>query len=221
MPLQYAARQAAFRNLTLTVDERVLIPRPETELLVDLVLEATSDESGGIAVDIGTGSGAIALALATEGRFEQVIATDVSLDALEVAAMNADRYLSQVTGRLELRHGALLAPVAERNVRVVVSNPPYIAFNEAAALPALVRDWEPFVALFSEDNGNAVTAAIIRDAASVLAPGGTLALEVDMRRAAAIAELAESHGAYDSVRVVLDLSGRERFVVGKRRKGAR
>ena len=221
MPMQYAARRAHFRHLTLSVDERALIPRPETELLVDLVLEATRGEPGGVVADVGTGTGAVALALATEGRFAQVIATDVSMDALAVAAENADRYLDTVMGHLELRHGHLLEPVTERGLRAVVSNPPYIAYGEAGDLPPLVRDWEPSVALFAGDNGNAVASAIIRDAAPVLAPGGILALEVDTRRAAELAHVAERNGAYEAVRVVQDLSGRDRFVVAKRREDTR
>jgi release factor glutamine methyltransferase len=212
-PLQYAAGKAVFRHLTLHVDERVLIPRPETEMLVDLVLAATAGTPGGTVVDVCTGSGAIALALATEGTFDHVIATDISLDALDVAAGNAERY--GVT--LDLRQGSALRPVTERGLRAVVANPPYIAFDEAESLPSLVRDWEPSVALFASDSGNAVTAAIIRDAAAVLAPGGVLALEVDVRRAVTIAELAASHGEYENVQVKLDLTGRERFVVANRR----
>lgn len=218
MPLEYAAGRTAFRHLTLHVDARVLIPRPETEVLVDLVLELTRHETGGIAVDVGTGSGAIAIALATEGTFARVIATDLSLDALAIASGNAVRYSHMTATRLELRHGSLLAPVTEHGLRAVVSNPPYIAFAEAGALPSAVRDWEPPVALFSADDGMAVTARLVREAARSLAPHGVLALEVDARRAATIAALAVAHGAYADVRVVQDLTGRERFVVARRRE---
>ena len=218
MPLEYAAGRAAFRHLTLHVDARVLIPRPETEVLVDIVLELTRRATGGTAVDVGTGSGAIAIALATEGTFARVIATDLSLDALAIARGNAARYAHAFTTTLELRHGSLLGPVTERGLRAVVSNPPYIAFAEAAALPSAVRDWEPPVALFSADDGMAATARLVRDAAGLLAPHGVLALEVDARRAATVAALAVSHGAYADVRVVQDLTGRERFVVARRRE---
>ena len=119
-PMQYAAGQAAFRHLTLDVDERVLIPRPETERLVDLVLEALRDTPGGILVDVGTGSGAIALALASEWRAERVIGTDVSLDALAVARANAARYAPRLRTPVELRAGSLLAAVYERPLRAVV-----------------------------------------------------------------------------------------------------
>ena len=215
-PLQYAAGRASFRHLTLDVDPRVLIPRPETELLVDLVLDAVRATPGGIAVDVGTGSGAIALALASEGRFDRVIGTDVSRDAIDVACWNAEQCASVLRTPIEMRHGSLLAPVPERGLAVVVSNPPYIAFDEAAELPAAVRDWEPSVALFSSSDGMATTALLITEAADALAIGGLLALEVDVRRAAVVASLAASHGAYGDVQVKLDLTGRERFVVARR-----
>ena len=217
-PIQYAAGRAAFRHFTLDVDERVLIPRPETEQLVDIVLERTRDARGGVAVDVGTGSGAIAMSLASEGRFARVIGTDVSLDALAVARANADRFAGRWCAVLELRHGSLLGPVPETGLRAIVSNPPYISFEEAAALPAAVRDWEPAVALFSAQDGMAATTRLVRDAAPALAPHGVLALEVDMRRAVAVAELARLHGAYEDVHVILDLTGRERFVVARRRE---
>jgi release factor glutamine methyltransferase len=217
-PIQYAAGRAAFRHLTLDVDERVLIPRPETEQLVEIVLRLTTAERGGIAVDVGTGSGAIALALATEGRFEHVIATDVSLDALDVARANGERYANQSRARFELRHGALLGPVPERGLRAVVSNPPYISFAEAAALPASVRNWEPAIALFSARDGLATTTQLVRAAADSLAPFGVLAIEVDVQRAAAVAELAASIGSYADVQVLQDLTGRERFVVARKRE---
>ena len=217
-PLQYAAGRAAFRHLTLDVDERVLIPRPETEQLVDIVLELTRDVSGGIAADVGTGSGAIALALASEGSFDRVLATDVSLDALEIARRNCRRCASALRAGVSLRHGSLLGPVTERGLRAVVSNPPYIAYGEATSLPASVRDWEPAVALYSGAEGMAATARLVRDARAVLAAGGLLAMEVDARRAGLAAELVASAGAYADVRVLLDLTGRERFVVARRRE---
>ncbi len=218
MPVEYAAERAHFRHLTLQVDGRVLIPRPETEVLVDVVLGLTRDQAGGTAVDVGTGSGAIAIALATEGTFARVIATDLSLDALAIANANAARYAHTASATIDLRHGSLLDPVGERGLRAVVSNPPYIAFAEAAALPSAVRDWEPPVALYSADDGMAATARLVRDAAERLAPLGVLALEVDERRAAAVAALTAAHGAYADVRVLQDLTGRERFVVARRRE---
>jgi release factor glutamine methyltransferase len=215
-PLQYAAGRAAFRHLTLDVDERVLIPRPETEQLVEIVLDLTRDHPGGIAVDVGTGSGAIALALAAEGAFAQVVATDISRDALDVARTNVRRCADALHAPISLRPGSLLEPVAERGLRVVVSNPPYISHDEASSLPAEVRNWEPAVALFSGADGMAVTARLVREARETLGIGGILALEVDARRAGVAAELVASAGAFDEVQVLLDLTGRERFVVARR-----
>jgi release factor glutamine methyltransferase len=217
-PLQYAVGQACFRHLTLDVDERVLIPRPETEQLVDVVLDALRDEPGGTVVDVGTGSGAIALALASEGRAERVNGTDVSLDALAVARANVVRCARVLRAPVELRAGSLLGPVHERPLRAVVSNPPYISLDERDALPASVRDWEPAVALFSGADGMAITARLVRQAGAALGAGGLLALEVDARRASLAAELVATDGAYEQVQVMLDLTGRERFVVARRRE---
>jgi release factor glutamine methyltransferase len=216
-PMQYAAGQAAFRHLTLDVDERVLIPRPETERLVDLVLDALRDWPGGVLVDVGTGTGAIALALASEGHAERVIGTDVSLDALAVARGNVARCAPLLRAPVELRAGSLLGAVHERPIRAVVSNPPYISWHERDALPPSVRDWEPAVALFSEGDGLTTTVRLVQEAGAALEPHGLLALEADARRASVVAEVVATHGAYDGVQVVLDLTGRERFVVARRR----
>lgn len=219
-PFAYAVGRAAFRHLTLDVDERVLIPRQETESLVDAVLEYSAAEGaeGGVAIDLGTGSGAIALALAMEGNFDLVIGTDVSVGALAVARSNADRLAPVMTAPLEFRAGSLLAPVRNVRARVVVSNPPYIAHHEAPSLPASVRDWEPVLALFTGAAGMSATTDIIRGAADVLEPGGLLALEVDSRRAALAAEIALASGHYRDVAVRLDLTGRERILLARRRE---
>ena len=222
-PFAYAVGRAAFRHLTLDVDERVLIPRQETEVLVDEVLAALAGQPrGGTCVDVGTGSGAIALALACEGPFDRVIATDVSLDALDVARRNATHAARALCAPVEFRHGSLLAPLLDAAVpvagaRAIVSNPPYIAYDEAAALPASVRDWEPALALYAAQEGMAAIAGIVRDAPLVLAPGGLLAMEVDARRASLAAELVASDGRFGEVAVRLDLAGRERFVLAVRR----
>lgn len=219
-PFGYAVGTAAFRNLTLCVDDRVLIPRPETEMLVDCVLERMHAQFGdsrwGTALDIGTGSGAIALSLAVEGEFDRIIGTDASADALAVTEMNRERYSDSLKAAVELRRGSLMAPVRDVRVSAVVSNPPYIAFAEIESLPASVRDWEPPLALFSGHDGMAATAEIVRDAPSILVDGGVLALEVDERRASLVAELIMQNGSYRDVGVALDLAGRERFVTAIR-----
>jgi release factor glutamine methyltransferase len=219
-PFGYAVGSAAFRHLILEVDERVLIPRPETELLVEQVLSRFNSrpegQSWGTAVDIGTGSGAIAIALATEGKFDRIIATDTSIDAIAVARRNVERSRDSRLTRVELRVGSVTAPVRSERVQLVVSNPPYVAYSEIEALPAIVRDWEPPTALLSGANGMSITSAIIRESASILEPGGLLALEVDERRAALVAELAMVNGNYIAVGVGLDFTGRERFVFASR-----
>jgi release factor glutamine methyltransferase len=216
MPMQYAVGRAAFRHLELSVDRRVLIPRPETELLVELVLGLAGE--GGTAVDVGTGSGAIALSLASEGRFERVIATDVSADALEVARGNLDAIKPEKRALIEFRHGDLLDPVSGVLARAIVSNPPYISPAEAGDLPAGVRDWEPPLALFSGEDGMAAIRSIVRGAAPLLEPGGLLALEIDSRRAGSAREFAEDDSRFRDVEIRTDLTGRERFLVARRKE---
>lgn len=219
-PFAYAVGTAQFRNLNLNVDERVLIPRPETEVLVEEILKRfrARNPAGdwGIAVDIGTGSGAIALSLAVEGRFTRVVATDSSLDALEVARTNAAMSRDALRCPVEFRSGSLLSPVQDITARLLVSNPPYITYDEARDLPPSVRSWEPPTALLSGSNGLAVTAAIVQRGISLLEHAGVLALEVDERRASLVAEMVMSAGGYTDVSVVLDLTGRERFVFASR-----
>lgn len=219
-PLAYCVGTAAFRHLVLRVDPRVLIPRPETEEVVEAALRCAAGHPGGVAVDIGTGSGAIALSLATEGAFDAVIATDVSADALEVARANAKAVAAAAApGRpmapVTFRTGPDWAPLAGVRARVAVANPPYIAYEEAAALAPGVRDWEPPLALFAADGGMARYRVLVAGAAAHLEPGGWLVLEVDARRAEATAALARDAGL-DDVRVVRDLSGRDRVLVARR-----
>lgn len=211
-PLAYAVGTAAFRFLTLKVDRRVLIPRPETEIVVDEALRTSQAFPGGIAVDIGTGSGAIALSLATEGAFALVIATDISTDALAVAAENAADV--KPTTPVEFRQGADLTPLKGVRAHVIVSNPPYIAYDEAPDLPSSVRDWEPTTALFASDGGMARYAAMLAGAASYLVPRGALVLEVDARRGQATADMAVRLG-WTEVQLRQDLSGRDRVLIAR------
>jgi release factor glutamine methyltransferase len=217
MPMQYAIGRAGFRHLTLKVDRRVLIPRPETELLVDLVIAAQRGGKG-TAVDVGTGSGAIALSLAAEAGFDEVIAIDLSPDALAVAESNLASIPEDRRARVRFLQGDLLAPILGRMVEVVVSNPPYISPAEARELPALVHDWEPHLALFAEDDGMAAIRALVPQAAEVLVAGGLLALEVDARRADLAAEVVAADGRFTEVEQRLDLTGRPRMVVARRQE---
>lgn len=215
MPFAYAVGRASFRHLTLLVDERVLIPRQETEVLVDLVLR-NRVTPGGVVADIGTGSGAIALALATEGRFDRIIATDVSAGAVAVAQTNARALQPDLRAPIEFRAGDLLGPLLGERIDVLVSNPPYIDHDEATELPPSVRDWEPSHALFSSGQGLDVTRQIIAGAPALLSTGGLLALEVDCRRALQVVELVASSGGFINIELCQDLVGRDRFVLATR-----
>lgn len=214
-PLQYIVGRAAFRELDLKVDRRVLIPRPETEVLVDEVLAWSQGREDLTALDLGTGSGAIALSLLVEGPFRKVVATDASAEALEVASENA-RELG-LEDRIELRLGSLFDAVDPgRTFDVVVSNPPYIADAEAAELQPEVGVWEPKSALFGGPDGLAVLRSVIQGAGSVLAPSGLLALEVGERQPGIVLTALEETGEYEDIRVRRDLSGRQRVVLARR-----
>jgi release factor glutamine methyltransferase len=208
MPFAYAAGQMAFRRLTLAIDDRALIPRPETEGLVELVLQWAEEHPGGWVADIGTGSGCIALSLALEGRFERVIATEPSPSAAALARANAARSGLPV----EVREGELLEPLGKHPYRAIVSNPPYLTDDEWTALDHAVRAFEPRLALSSGADGLDATRALIAGAAERLEPGGLLALEIDERRAAAVRDLAHA-AAWDRVRIVPDLFGRPRYAL--------
>ena len=221
-PVQYITGRAAFRHIDLAVDTRVLIPRPETELLVDAVLEYLAEGDWSKrpprVLDLGTGSGCIALALAFEHPSVQVTATDTSTDALEVARENAGEL--DLESRVTLVHGAWFEAVgADERYDVVVSNPPYIAPREAGTLPIDVREWEPHVALFADDDGLADIREILEDAPRHLHTGGLLALELAEARAAQVAGWLD--GAHDWRRVELrdDLAGRPRVLLARREHG--
>ena len=215
-PFAYAVERAPFRYLTLSVDERVLIPRPETELLVEQVLNLVRGRSNLHVLDIGTGSGAIAIALASEGDFARIVATDISGDALDVARQNAQALAGEVRTSIEFRQGSFFAPVRGEQFDIVVSNPPYIAFGEAADLPRAVRDWEPATALVCGGDGLDATRHLVDQAPAYVRAGGVLALEVDERRAARVAASFTPKGAWRTIRIHQDLAGRDRFVTAIR-----
>lgn len=214
-PLQYIAGEAEFRNLRLHVDRRVLIPRPETELLVGAVLEWAADRSGLTALDIGTGSGAIGLSLATEGPFAAVVATDISAEALEVARENLR--IAAPGAAVELRHGAGYGPVAGERFDVIVSNPPYVGEAERASLDPEVREWEPAVALYSGDDGLETIRELVAGAPGHLCAGGLLAVEIGSGQAVEAARLVADRGAFHESMVLKDLAGRERIVLAELR----
>jgi release factor glutamine methyltransferase len=205
-PLAYVLGEWGFRGLLLRVDPRVLIPRPETEEVVERCLELLADQAQPRVLDIGVGSGAIALSIADEHPGARVVATDNSPGALAVAAEN--RELTGFADRVELVRGELFEGV-EGPFDLVVSNPPYVGPNELAWLEPEVARFEPRGALVA----HGVTEAIVEQALSYLAPGGSLVLETADGEARGVAGLLAGLG-YGDVRIGKDLSGRERVVDG-------
>jgi release factor glutamine methyltransferase len=206
-PLAYVLGEWGFRRLTLAVDPRVLIPRPETEVLVERCLELLVDLARPRVLDIGVGSGAIALAIADERLDARVVATDSSADALAVAEGN--RLRVAVDGRVELRHGDLLAG-ATGPFDLVVSNPPYVPPGDVAGLPPEVLH-EPREALVGSGRHEVIATAV----REVLSPGGVLVLEVGDGQAPSVAAGLRELG-YAEVATTTDLAGRERVVEGRR-----
>lgn len=213
-PVQYILGTAAFRHLEVNVDGRVLIPRPETELLVGAVLEWSSVTGRrGAVLDIGTGSGAIALSLAAEGGYERVVASDVSPDALDVARANAERL--GLADRIEFRAGSLFDAVPDgERFDVIVSNPPYVADAERDSLAPEVVAHEPAQALFAGADGLMVIVEIVEGAADRLARGGLLALEIGAGQGPAVLELLERTG-YAAARLEQDLAGHDRMALAE------
>jgi release factor glutamine methyltransferase len=207
-PLAYVSGRAGFRRLALVVDRRVLIPRPETEGLVELVLARAPR---GIVADVCCGSGCIALALADEGSYHRVLGVDLSPGALAVSADNARR-----TGLpVALLCGDLTTPLATASLDVLVANPPYIAAAEYAALDPSVLEWEPRIALESGTDGMDATRRLLDDGRRVVVPGGWIALELDASRAVATASVAGAFG-WQHVMIHHDLFGRERYLLARR-----
>ncbi len=222
-PLQYVLGRWSFRRLDLLVDRRVLIPRPETEVVVDHALAELDriraargdDASALVAVDLGTGSGAIALSLAVERRGLEVWATDVSGDALDVARANLAG-TGRAGTRVRLVEGswfdALPVELAGR-VDVVVANPPYI--GTAEALPLEVSAWEPTGALVAGPTGREALEQLIDEAPGWLSAGGAIVFELAPEQADTLAARAGARG-FSAVRVERDLAGRRRVLVGCR-----
>lgn len=221
-PVQYITGLAAFRSLDLIVDRRVLIPRPETEELVERVLSVLRVQEDAWrpprVLDLGTGSGCIALSIASEWPEALVTATDASAEALQVARANAEAL--GLTHRITFAQGEWFDALgSDERYEAIVSNPPYISPEEAAELPADVREWEPHAALFSDDGGLSDLRLLVEEAPRHLVAGGLLALELAEMRAAEVAAWFE--GAHDWARVELheDLAGRPRMLFARREKG--
>ena len=207
-PLAYVLGEWGFRRLTLTVDGRALVPRPETEVVVERCLDHLRELEAPRVLDVGTGSGAIALAIADEHPGARVVAVDRSEDALALARENLAR--TGLAGRVELRAGDLLAGL-EGPFDLVVSNPPYVPPREFPALQPEIRLYEPYEAVV----GDHVWQRVARDALRVLPPGGRLVLECGDGQAAEVAEGLTALG-YEGVLRTPDLAGRDRAVEGHR-----
>jgi release factor glutamine methyltransferase len=206
-PLQHILGEWGFRRLTLRVDGRALIPRPETEVVVERCLALLAGQERPHVLDVGTGTGAIALAIADEHPGARVTGIDISPEALALARENLE-----LTGLdVELADGDLLAGLPPGPWDLVVSNAPYIARADRETLEPEVRDWDPPVALF----GDEAVAAVARGAVTVLTNGGALVLEVGDGQAADVARLLAELGFRD-IRVTPDLALRERVVEGRR-----
>lgn len=226
-PLQYILGRASFREVVVDVDSRVLIPRPETEELVDAVLQwargqegeggrgRTAEGAPGLrALDIGTGSGVVAISLALEGPFEGVVATDLSAEALEVARKNVES--SGMGGRVELREGSFFDPVRTgERFDVVVSNPPYVTEAEYGGLAPEVREWEPKGALVAGDGALGAIAALIEGAGKVLESGGLLAMEIGAGQGPTVLRMIQETPGFEAPVLLRDHSRRDRIVLAE------
>ncbi len=229
-PLQYVLGRWGFRTLDLMVDQRVLIPRPETEIVAGLAIDAVnalrhqkSRASSGVeggaegfvtVADLGTGSGAIALSVAAECKGCRVYATDVSQDALAVARANLAGIGSAATS-VSLHHGDWFEALPDElrgTLDVVVSNPPYVA--ESEGLPAVVADWEPATALWAKSEGFADLRGIVTEAPQWLAPRGVIVLEMSPAQTSTVQQWCSDLGWQATIHP--DLNGRPRAVVARR-----
>ncbi|MBS1236055.1 MAG: SAM-dependent methyltransferase [Proteobacteria bacterium] len=209
-PIAYLTGRREFWSLDLCVTPDVLIPRPETELLVEQALAHIPEDAEWTVADLGAGSGAIALAIATERPHCRLIATDSSAAALAVARANATRH---GIAKVEFRHGEWLKPLAGMRFDVIVSNPPYVRANDPHLTQGDVR-FEPESALVAGADGLDAIRRIAVDALSCLRPGGWLLLEHGYDQAKAVRALLEIHG-YDAVASCRDTAGHERVTAGR------
>lgn len=207
-PLAYVLGRTGFRNLELLADRRALIPRPETEGMIDCALERVRT---GSAVDLGTGTGCLALALAEEGSFDLVVGVDVSAAALALAEENA-----RLT-RLPVRfvQGDFGSGLRRGRFDLLVANPPYLTDAEHDALDPSVKSWEPRSALAGGADGLAATRRIFAECLELLTPGGWIVMELDSSRGTAAAELARGAG-WTEIDLWDDVFGRPRYLTARR-----
>lgn len=207
-PLQYILGTARFHGHRFKVTPAVLIPRPETEQLVDLIIEENQGSDLRV-LDMGTGSGCIAISLARALKFARVDALDVSRDALAVARDNA----ASLKVKVRFFESDMLAPQPAATYDIIVSNPPYITWSERELMERNVKDYEPAQALFVPDNDPLLFyKAIASYAKRLLEKGGRLYLEINQRFGAEVKRLLEDCG-FDEVRIVVDSFGKDRFAV--------
>jgi len=207
-PLAYVLGEWGFRRLTLKTDRRALIPRPETEIVVERALDHIRELEEPRVLDVGTGTGAIALAIADEAPAARITAMDVSPDALALARENLE--LTGVNGRVRLVEHDLTSGLGDGDFDLVVSNPPYVEPEELATLQPEVRNWEPHVALLA----NGATESVAGAATQALRPGGWLVLETAACSGERIKGVLDQLG-YERVTITPDLAGRDRVVEGK------
>ena len=213
-PIQYITGQQEFYGLMLKVSPAVLIPRPETELLVEAVLARLPAGDASRIVDVGTGSGAIAIALARKLPRAQVTAVDLSDAALAMARENAA--LHDVMERVRFVASDLLEAVAGEVFDAVVSNPPYVPETDRESLERQVRDFEPEMALFAGASGLDIYQRLVPQAWRLVKPGGLLAMEIGYGQRKALAEIL---GAWEAVKFLDDLQGIPRVVIARRGVG--
>lgn len=217
-PLQYILGTQEFCGLEFQVGLAVLIPRPETEVLVQEALRAVDLDNESVLVDVGTGSGCVAITLATILGGARIVAVDRSPEALAVAKDNAERHA--VAEKIEWVEGDLLAALHKLGmagtVDVIASNPPYIADADWAGLQPEVREFEPRSALLSGPKGTEFHERLLCESREFLAPGGSLVMEIGQGQWAAVQQIAEHIGGYAPLRVVKDEAGIERVVIARR-----
>lgn len=212
-PVQYVTGEAAFRDLGLKVDEGVLIPRPETETLVDLALckYRRGEVPRGPWVDVGTGSGAIALSLVSEEPHIPMFAVELSSEALSVARRNRESL--GLSGSCRLIRGSLLTPFRPGSLAAVVSNPPYVRLRNRSCLPRDVRDFEPGIALDGGVSGLRTAYELGRQAAEALATGGMLLMELGDDQPAQLARILARRNWPGAIGTHADLAGKARFLM--------
>ena len=217
-PLQYILGTQEFCGLDFHVNPAVLIPRPETELLVQETLREGGFAEGAVLIDVGTGSGCVAVTLATVLSGMRIFAVDCSGDALTVAKGNAERH--GVSDKITWMEGDLLSPLHECNlvgtVDAIVSNPPYIAEKVWADLQPEVRDFEPRLALVAGQRGTEFHERLLHDARPFLVPGGLLVMELGQGQAQLVRQAAEQVGGYTRLQTVEDEAGIERVMIARR-----